>query len=99
MLLAIQTSPSWWKNYGQHLFVRFVCFLVKFFTYIQRHLVCFNKLVSNSLYQIPTTSSQGCQMVVGCGWYHIVGDSLSANSQDTILMLGTIGFFCQDYER
>lgn len=30
-------------------------------------------------------------MVVGYGWYHIVGDSLSANSQDTILMLGTMG--------
>jgi hypothetical protein len=51
-----------------------------------------NNLVLNLLYQIPTTSFQGCQWVVGFGCYCIVGDSLTHNSQDTIFMLGTIGF-------
>jgi len=51
-----------------------------------------NNLVWSSLYQIPTTSSQGHQWVVGCGRYCIVGNSLSHNFQDTILMLRTIGF-------
>jgi hypothetical protein len=43
------------------------------------------------MYQIPTTFSQRPQWVVGYGWYHIVGDSLNHNSQDTILMLGSVG--------
>jgi hypothetical protein len=51
----------------------------------------FNNLVSSSLYQIPTMSSKGCQWVVGFGHYHIVGNNLTHNSQDTILMLGIVG--------
>jgi hypothetical protein len=39
----------------------------------------FNNLASSSLYWIPTTSFQGRQWVVGCGWYCIVGDSLNHN--------------------
>jgi len=31
------------------------------------------------------TSSQGRQWVVGCGRYHIISDSLTQNSQETIL--------------
>jgi hypothetical protein len=43
------------------------------------------------MYQIPTTSFQHPQWVVGYGWYHIVGDSLNHNSQNTIFMLGIVG--------
>jgi hypothetical protein len=49
-------------------------------------------LVLSSLYQIPTSSSQRCEWVVGCGWYHIVGDNLSHNFQDTILTPGITGY-------
>jgi hypothetical protein len=37
-------------------------------------------------------SSQGRQWVVGCGHYHIVGDSFIHNFQETILTSRTIGF-------
>jgi len=47
-----------------------------------------NNFVSSSLYQIPTTSSQGRQWVVGYGHYRIVGDKLAHNFQETILMVG-----------
>jgi hypothetical protein len=50
-----------------------------------------NNLVLNSVYQIPMTSSQGRQWVVDCGCYHIVGDSLTHNSQETILTPKIIG--------
>jgi hypothetical protein len=39
----------------------------------------YNNLVLNSMYQIPMTSSQGRQWVVGCGHYCIIGDSLTHN--------------------
>jgi hypothetical protein len=45
-------------------------------------------MVSTLLYHILTTSSQGCQRVVGLGQYHIIGNSLNHNFEDTILMLG-----------
>jgi hypothetical protein len=51
-----------------------------------------NNLISSSLYQISTTSSQGRQWVVGFGHYHSISDSLSHNSQDTILMPKTTSF-------
>jgi hypothetical protein len=44
------------------------------------------------MYQISSTSSQGHQWVVGFGCYCIIGNSLSHNSQDTILTPRTIGF-------
>jgi hypothetical protein len=44
----------------------------------------FNNLVSSSLYQISTTTSQWHQWVVNSGRYHIIGNSLIHNSQDTI---------------
>jgi hypothetical protein len=50
-----------------------------------------NNLVLNLVYQIPMTSSQGKQWVVGCGRCCIVGDSLPHNSQETILTPRTIG--------
>jgi hypothetical protein len=52
----------------------------------------FNNLVLNSLYQIPNTSSEGCQWVVDCGQYCIVGGNLSDNFQDTILMSRIVCF-------
>jgi hypothetical protein len=51
-----------------------------------------NNLVSSLLYHIPTTSSQGRHWVVGYGHYHIVGDSLTHNSQDNILTPRTKGY-------
>jgi hypothetical protein len=38
------------------------------------------------------TSFQGRHWVVGNGCYHIVGDSLTHNSQETILVLGMTCF-------
>jgi hypothetical protein len=52
----------------------------------------FNDLVSSLLYHIPTTSSQGHRWVVNCGQYRIVGDNLSHNVQDIILMLRITSF-------
>jgi hypothetical protein len=52
----------------------------------------YNNFVSSSLYQIPMTSSQGKQWVVGCGHYRIVGDSLVHNSQETILTVGIASY-------
>jgi hypothetical protein len=34
-----------------------------------------NNFVSSFLYYIPTTSSQGRQWVIVCGYYDIVGDT------------------------
>jgi hypothetical protein len=51
----------------------------------------YNNFVSNSLYQIPITSFQGRQWVVGSNHYCIVG-SLIHNLQKTMLMLRTIDF-------
>jgi hypothetical protein len=51
----------------------------------------YNNMVSSSMYQIFTTSFQGRWWVVGCGCYHIVGNNLIHNFQETILTLGTIG--------
>ncbi len=51
-----------------------------------------NNLVSSSLYQIPTTSSQGHQWVVACGCYRIVGYNLTHNFQDNIFTLRTTSF-------
>ncbi len=52
----------------------------------------YNNLVVNLVYQIPMTSFQGRKWVVGCGCYCIVGNSLTHNSQETILMPGTTMF-------
>jgi len=43
------------------------------------------------MYQIFTTSFQGRWWVVACGCYHIVGNNLIHNFQETILTLGTTG--------
>jgi hypothetical protein len=51
-----------------------------------------NNLISSSLFQIPTNSSQGHQWVDGFGHYHIVNDSLNHNSWDTIFMPKTTSF-------
>ncbi len=56
------------------------------FLHISKDILCdSNNLVSSSLYQNPTTSSQRRQWVVGCGCYYIVGSSLIHDSQETIL--------------
>jgi len=58
------------------------------FLHISKDILCdSNNLVSSSLYQNPTTSSQRRQWVVGCGGYYIVSSSLIHNSQETILTL------------
>jgi hypothetical protein len=44
------------------------------------------------MYQIIVTSFQERQWVVGCERYHIVGDSLTHNFQETILTPRTRGF-------
>jgi hypothetical protein len=46
----------------------------------------YNNLVLNLVYQIPVTSSQGGQWVVGCSCYCIIGNSFTHNFQKTILM-------------
>jgi hypothetical protein len=48
----------------------------------------FNNFLASSLYQILMTSSHGKQWVVGWGHYHIVGDSLAHNYQETVLTVG-----------
>jgi len=50
-----------------------------------------NKFVSNSLYQIPITSSHERQWVVGSSHYRVVG-SLIHSLQETMLMLRTTNF-------
>jgi len=70
----------------------YVYFLASFLHISKDILYDSNNLVFNSLYQIPTTSFQGHQWVVGCDEYHIVGDNLCHKSQDTILTPSTTGF-------
>ncbi len=49
--------------------------------------ISYDNFISSFLYSILMTSSQGRQWLVGCGHYHIVGDSLAHNFQDTILTI------------
>jgi hypothetical protein len=48
--------------------------------------------VSNSVYKIPNTTTQGKQWVVNFRWYRVIGNNMPNHSQETILTLRTITF-------
>ncbi len=75
------------------MFVHYVWFSTRFFTYISKNILYdSNKVFFSWLYHIHTTYFQGRQWVVGSSYYYIMGNNLSHNFQKTILMLGITSF-------
>ncbi len=90
--LTIVVDKSWMTVVFEHCFCAMFTFHPSSLHISKDVSYDSNNFVLSSLYQIPMTSSQGRQWVVGYGHYCIVGDSLVHNSQVTILTARTIGF-------
>jgi len=59
---------------------------------ISKDVAYHNNICSNSVYKIPTTTTQGKQWVVSFRWYRVVGDNMPNHSQETILTPRTITY-------
>jgi hypothetical protein len=66
------------------VFKHYVYFLIRFLHIFKDISYDFNNFFSSSQYQIPTTSFQKKQWVVGFGRYSVVKDRLTPNLQETI---------------
>jgi hypothetical protein len=89
--LSIMVDNSWTIAISEHCLFDMFAFQPSSLHISKDVSYDYINFVSSSLYQIPMTSLQGRQWVVGCGHCRIVDDSLAHNYQETSLITRTTG--------